>query len=104
MNLELMSATRPLANFVKNSAMDLPLRSNSMSCVANGAVILTAAAKTSLLTVAAIASLLMAVVLWSALPKRMPPLVSIGLDCVVYAMIWGVLGRRVLKREVEGFA
>lgn len=63
-----------------------------------------AAAKTPLLSVAVIASLIMGAVLWVALPKHLPPLVLIGLGCAVYAISWAAIGRNLLKREVKGFA
>jgi PST family polysaccharide transporter len=63
-----------------------------------------AAAKTPLLSVAVIASLLMGAVLWVALPKHLPPLVLIGLGCAVYAISWASIGRNLLKKEVEGIA
>jgi O-antigen/teichoic acid export membrane protein len=63
-----------------------------------------AAAKTPLLSVAVIASLLMGAVLWVALPRHLPPLVLIGLGCAVYAISWAGIGRNLLKRTVEGFA
>ncbi len=63
-----------------------------------------AAAKTPLLTVAVIASLLMATVLWIALPRHLPPMAMVGLGCVVYAMSWATIGRHLLKREVESIA
>lgn len=63
-----------------------------------------AAAKTPLLSVAVIASLLMGAVLWFALPKHFPPLVLIGLGCAVYAISWAGIGGNLLKREVEGIA
>jgi len=63
-----------------------------------------AAAKTPLLSVAVIASLIMGAVLWVALPKHLPPLVLIGLGCAVYAISWAGIGRNLLKREVEGIA
>ncbi|MGA2423981.1 MAG: oligosaccharide flippase family protein [Terriglobales bacterium] len=63
-----------------------------------------AAAKTPLLNLAVIASLLMAVVLWVALPRHLPPLVLVGLGCAVYAITWAGVGRNLLKREVEGLA
>lgn len=63
-----------------------------------------AAAMSPLLRVAVICSLFMGAVLWVALPKHFPPLVLIGLGCAAYATSWAVIGRRLLKREVEGFA
>ena len=63
-----------------------------------------AAARTPLLSVAVIASLIMGTVLWFALPGHMHPLVLIGLGCAVYAISWAGIGRSVLKREVEGIA
>lgn len=63
-----------------------------------------AAARTPLLSVALIASLIMGAVLWIALPRHLPPLVLIGLGCAVYAISWASIGRNLLKREVEGFA
>jgi PST family polysaccharide transporter len=63
-----------------------------------------AAAKTPLLSVAVIASLIMGAVLWFVLPKHLPPLVLIGVGCAVYAISWAVIGRNLLKREVEAFA
>ncbi|MGD0792415.1 MAG: oligosaccharide flippase family protein [Terriglobales bacterium] len=63
-----------------------------------------AAAKTPLLSVAVIASLIMGAALWVALPRHLPPLVLIGLGCAVYAISWAGIGRNLLKREVEGIA
>lgn len=63
-----------------------------------------AAARTPLLSVAVIASLLMGVVLWAALPKHLHPLALVVLGCAVYAMTWVGIGRNLLKREVEGIA
>jgi polysaccharide transporter, PST family len=63
-----------------------------------------AAAKTPLLNVAVIASLLMGAALWIALPRHLPPLVLVGFGCGVYAVIWASIGGHLLKREVEGFA
>jgi hypothetical protein len=63
-----------------------------------------AAAKTPLLSVAVIASLIMGAVLWIALPKHLPPLVLIGLGCTVYAISWAAIGRNLLKKEIEGIA
>jgi len=63
-----------------------------------------AAARTPLLSVAVIASLIMGTVLWFALPGHMHPLVLIGLGCAVYAISWAGIGRNLLKREVEGIA
>jgi len=63
-----------------------------------------AAAKTPLLSVAVIASLIMGAVLWIALPKHLPPLVLIALGCAVYAISWAGIGRNLLKKEIEGIA
>jgi O-antigen/teichoic acid export membrane protein len=63
-----------------------------------------AAARTPLLSVAVIASLLMGAVLWAALPKHLPPLALVVLGCAVYVMTWAGVGRNLLKREVEGIA
>jgi polysaccharide transporter, PST family len=63
-----------------------------------------AGAKTPLLSMAVIASLIMGAALWVALPWRLPPLALVGLGCVVYAISWAVIGRNILKREVEGVA
>lgn len=63
-----------------------------------------AAARTPLLTVAVIASLLMGAALWAALPRHLPPLVLIALGCAVYVVVWASLGRHLLKRAVDGFA
>jgi O-antigen/teichoic acid export membrane protein len=63
-----------------------------------------AAARTPLLGVAMIASLIMGVALWVALPKHWHPLALISLGCAVYAVTWAVIGRGLLKREVEGIA
>lgn len=63
-----------------------------------------AAAKTPLLGVTVVASLVMGTALWFALPRHLPPVVLVGVGCAVYAIVWAVLGRKVLKREVEGFA
>ena len=62
-----------------------------------------AAAKTSLLSFAVIASLLMGVALRIALSKHLPPLVLVGLGCAVYLISWASVGRNLLKKEVEGF-
>jgi O-antigen/teichoic acid export membrane protein len=63
-----------------------------------------AAARTPVLWIALVASLLMGVVLWIALPRHMPPLVLVGLGCVVYITTWATIGRNVLKKEVVGVA
>ncbi|MGA7559002.1 MAG: oligosaccharide flippase family protein [Terriglobales bacterium] len=63
-----------------------------------------AAAKTPLLNVAVIASLLMGAVLWIALPHHLPPLALVGLGCAVYVATWASIGRHLLKREAEGIA
>jgi len=63
-----------------------------------------AAAKTPLLNLAVIASLLMGAVLWVALPRHLPPLVLVGLGCAVYVITWASIGRHLLKREAEGLA
>jgi O-antigen/teichoic acid export membrane protein len=60
-----------------------------------------AAAKTPLLPVAVISSLVMGAVLWIALPKHLPPLVLVGLGCAVYAISWAGLGFHLLKKEVQ---
>ncbi len=73
-------------------------RSGGWSC--GGCI--RAAAKTPLLSVAVLASLIMGAVLWVALPKHLPPLVLIGLGCAVYAISWAAIGRNLLKKEVEG--
>jgi len=63
-----------------------------------------AAAKTPLLTLAVISSLLMGAVLWVVVPRHLPPLVLVGVGCAVYVISWATVGRNLLKREVEGFA
>jgi PST family polysaccharide transporter len=63
-----------------------------------------AAAKTPLLSVAVVASSLMAITLWVALPHHLPPFALVGLGCAVYAISWAVIGRNLLKKEVEVFA
>jgi polysaccharide transporter, PST family len=63
-----------------------------------------AAAKTPLLGVAVIASLVMGAALWFALPMHLPPLALIGVGCAVYAIAWAAIGRNLLKRELEVFA
>ncbi len=63
-----------------------------------------AAAKTPLLNVSVIASLLMGVALWIALPRHMHPLVLIGLGCAVYVIAWAVAGRSQLRSAFEGLA
>jgi hypothetical protein len=63
-----------------------------------------AAAKTPLLNVSVIASLLMGVALWIALPRHMHPLVLIGLGCAVYVIAWAVTGRSQLRSAFEGLA
>jgi polysaccharide transporter, PST family len=62
------------------------------------------AAKTPLLKISVIASLLMGVVLWVALPRAMPAPVLVGLGCAVYAIVWGAIGRHRLRSEFEGLA
>jgi hypothetical protein len=34
----------------------------------------------------------------------MPPLLLVGLGCLVYIITWAAVGRNVLKREVVGVA
>jgi polysaccharide transporter, PST family len=63
-----------------------------------------AAAKTPLMGVAVIASLLMGAALWLALPRHLPPLALVGAGCVVYAIAWAAIGRNLLKKEFEGLA
>jgi O-antigen/teichoic acid export membrane protein len=63
-----------------------------------------AAAKSPLLNVAVISSLVMGAALWIALPRHFHPLVLVGLGCVVYAISWAAIGRNLLKKEVEGIA
>ena len=63
-----------------------------------------AAAKTPLLGVAIIASVLMGVALRIALPRHLPPLALVGLGCVIYAVTWASIGRNLLKRGFEGIA
>jgi polysaccharide transporter, PST family len=63
-----------------------------------------AAAKTPLLNLAVIASLLMGSALWVALPRHLPPLVLVGLGCAVYVITWASIGRHLLKREAESIA
>ncbi len=63
-----------------------------------------AAANTPLLSVAAIASLIMGAVLFVALPRHLPPLALIGVGCAVYAICWASIGRHLLQREIEGIA
>jgi O-antigen/teichoic acid export membrane protein len=63
-----------------------------------------AAAMTPLLGVAVVASTIMGVALWVAVPRHLPPLLLIGLGCAVYAISWVGIGRNLLRREVEGFA
>lgn len=62
------------------------------------------AARTPLLGFASIASLLMGIVLWATLSKHLPPLVLIGLGCMVYLVGWASFGRKLLKREIENLA
>src|SRR5258708_15823954 len=61
-----------------------------------------AAARTPLLSVAVIASLLMGAVLWAALPKHLHPLALVALGCAVYAMTWAGIGRNLLITVVYG--
>jgi PST family polysaccharide transporter len=63
-----------------------------------------AAAKTPLLGVAVIASLLMGAALWLALPRHLPPLALVGAGCAVYVIAWAAVGRNLLKKEFEGLA
>jgi O-antigen/teichoic acid export membrane protein len=63
-----------------------------------------AAAKAPLLNISVFASLVMGAILWAALPMHFPPLLFVGLGCVVYALIWAIIGRDQLKRELQGFA
>ncbi len=62
------------------------------------------AAKSPLIGLATISSLLMGIILWFALPRHLPPLTLVGLGCAVYVASWAALGRDLLKREVAGFA
>ena len=62
------------------------------------------AGRTPLLSFASIASLVMGIVLWAALSRHLPPLVLIGLGCVVYVISWASFGRNLLKTEIEGLA
>jgi O-antigen/teichoic acid export membrane protein len=62
------------------------------------------AAKTPLLKVSVVASLIMGVVLWIALPRHLHPLALISLGCAVYAIVWALIGRRQLRTEFEGLA
>src|SRR5437660_659861 len=61
-----------------------------------------AAAKSPLLGATLIASLFMGAALWFALPRHLHPLALIGVGCAVYAISWAGIGRKLLKREVEG--
>jgi PST family polysaccharide transporter len=61
-----------------------------------------AAAKTPLLSVSVIASLIMGMVLWFALPRHMSAPVLVGLGCAVYVIVWAAIGRKRLKTEFEG--
>ena len=63
-----------------------------------------AAAKTPLLSVAVIASLVMGAVLWIVSRNHLPPLLLIALGCAVYAISWAAIGRNLLKREIADFA
>jgi len=62
------------------------------------------AAKTPLLSVSVISSLLMGTVLWAAVPRHLAPLVLIALGCGVYAISWALIGHNLLKKEVENIA
>ena len=63
-----------------------------------------AAAKTPVLGVSVIASLLMGAALWFALPRHLHPLALIGVGCAVYVISWAGIGRNLLRREVDGIA
>ena len=63
-----------------------------------------AAARTPLLGMAVFASLIMGAALWVALPRHYPPLVLVGVGCAVYAIVWAIMGRSLLQKEVEGVA
>lgn len=63
-----------------------------------------AAAKTPLLSLAIVASLLMGVVLWALLPRHLPPLVLVGIGCALYVITWAAIGRNLLKREAAAIA
>jgi len=63
-----------------------------------------AAAKTPLLGVAVIASLLMGAVLWVLLPRHLPPLVLVGIGCVLYVITWAAIGRNLLKSEAAAIS
>ena len=63
-----------------------------------------AAAKTPLLGVAVIASLIMGAALWFTLPRHFPPLAVVGVGCAVYVIAWAAIGRNLLKKEFEVFA
>lgn len=63
-----------------------------------------AAAKTPLLAVAVIASLVMGSALWFALPRHLHPLALIGVGCAAYLISWAGIGGNLLKKEIEGIA
>jgi polysaccharide transporter, PST family len=62
------------------------------------------AAATPVLAFSMLASLIMGMVLWFAMPKHMHPLALVGLGCAVYTVLWAAAGRNLLKKEVERFA
>jgi len=60
-----------------------------------------AAARSPLLRVAVIASLSWRRPYGLRFPGILPPPLLIGLGCVVYAVSWAVMGRNLLRREIE---
>jgi polysaccharide transporter, PST family len=63
-----------------------------------------AAAKTPLLGVAGVASLIMGAALWLAIPRHLHPLALIAIGSAVYVISWAAVGLNLLKREAAGIA
>lgn len=59
------------------------------------------AARTPLLAFSVICSLIMAAVLWIAVPRHLHPLTVVGVGCGAYCVCWASVGRGVLKKELE---
>ena len=69
-----------------------------LSCPPN----VQAAAKTPLLGIAVIASLVMAVALRVTVKVHFPPWAVVGTGCIVYLISWGGIGHNLLRKEAQG--
>jgi O-antigen/teichoic acid export membrane protein len=62
------------------------------------------AARSPLLGLSVIASLIMGIALWLASSRHLHPLALIAFGCLVYSIIWAVAGRNLIKKATEGTA